>query len=307
MVDMNNVSENTANTSDLIYKYMRPEHLPHIWCPGCGNGIVMHAVAQAMENCNLDRDKTVIVSGIGCSSRAAGYMDCNTIHTTHGRAIAFATGIKFSRPELNVIVITGDGDATAIGGNHLIHAARRNVGITVICVNNNIYGMTGGQYSPTTPTGDYGTTAPYGNLDRNFKISELVVTAGATYSGRGTVYHVPQLIKLIEGALRHDGFSFVEARSICPTYYGRKNKKGGAVEMMQYLRDNSYTIEQAAKMEKKDLKQKYVIGVFNEEHHLIEYSKKYGLLIRALKEQPHAKWSEYKGIIEQYWEEMQHE
>ena len=152
--------------SDLVHLYMRIDHLPHIWCPGCGNGVIMRDVAVALDELindpelNIDRDDIVIVSGIGCSSRAAGYLDFNSIHTTHGRAIAFATGIKMANPKLHVIVLTGDGDCSAIGGNHLIHAARRNLGLTVVCFNNDIYGMTGGQYSPTTPTGDKATTAP---------------------------------------------------------------------------------------------------------------------------------------------------
>ena len=153
-------------TSKLIKDYFRTDKLPHIWCPGCGHGIMMRSVAQAIHNLGLDKDKVCIVSGIGCSSRAPGYMDFNTLHTTHGRALAFATGVKLARPELEVMVITGDGDCAAIGGNHLIHAARRNINITTIVFNNNIYGMTGGQYSPTTPTNEFGTTAPYGNIDK---------------------------------------------------------------------------------------------------------------------------------------------
>ena len=172
--------------SKLIEKTMRVNRLPHIWCPGCGHGILMRDVAQAIENCGLDPDKVVIVSGIGCSSRAAGYMNYNTLHTTHGRAIAFATGVKLANPELTVIVITGDGDASAIGGNHLIHACRRNIDLTVVVFNNNIYGMTGGQYSPTTPHGEKGTTAPYGNIDYNFDIPKLAEAAGATFTGRCT-------------------------------------------------------------------------------------------------------------------------
>ena len=140
--------------SEVINNNLRTDRLPHIWCPGCGHGILMRAIAVAIEDLNIDKDKVCIVSGIGCSSRAAGYMDFNTIHTTHGRALAFATGIKLANPDLHVIVISGDGDATAIGGNHFIHACRRNIDITTIVFNNNIYGMTGGQYSPTTPTGD---------------------------------------------------------------------------------------------------------------------------------------------------------
>ena len=272
------------NMSSLIYKYMRPEHLPQIWCPGCGNGIIMRDVVQAIDNLGLRRSNTVIVSGIGCSSRAAGYMDFNTIHTTHGRAIAFATGIKLANPELEVIVIAGDGDISAIGGNHLIHAARRNIGLTVVVMNNNIYGMTGGQYSPTTPTGEFGTTAPYGNLDRSFDIAGLAYGAGASYAARGSAYHVQQTIQLIQDGIRNRGFSIIDVASVCPTYYGRKNKKGDAVEMMKWQRDNAVTVEQAAKMSPEELKGKLVIGLL---HHIQypEFTFKYTELIRQLAEE----------------------
>ena len=272
------------NMSSLIYKYMRPEHLPQIWCPGCGNGIIMRDVVQAIDNLGLRRSNTVIVSGIGCSSRAAGYMDFNTIHTTHGRAIAFATGIKLANPELEVIVIAGDGDISAIGGNHLIHAARRNIGLTVIVMNNNIYGMTGGQYSPTTPTGEFGTTAPYGNLDRSFDIAGLAYGAGASYAARGSAYHVQQTIQLIQDGIRNRGFSIIDIASVCPTYYGRKNKKGDAVEMMKWQRDNAVSVEQAARMSPEELKGKLVIGLL---HHIQypEFTFKYTELIRQLAEE----------------------
>jgi len=274
--DVNSEGRN-RQMSSLIYKYMRPEHLPLIWCAGCG----MRDVAQAIENLALNRDQTVIVSGIGCSSRAAGYMDFNTIHTTHGRAIPFATGIKLANPELNVIVMAGDGDIAAIGGNHLIHAARRNIGLTVVVMNNNIYGMTGGQYSPTTPTGEYGTTAPYGNLDRSFDIAGLAYGAGASYAARGTVYHVHQTINLIMDGIRNKGFSIIDIASICPTYYGRKNKKGDAVEMMKWQRDNTVTMEQAGKMAPEHLKGKLVLGLLHHTQYP-EFSYKYTELIRHL-------------------------
>ncbi len=218
--------------------YLRQNKMPHIWCPGCGNGTVMSNVIRAIDASGIDRNKTVIVSGIGCSSRAPGYMDFDTLHTAHGRAIPFATGIKMADPELNVIVITGDGDCSAIGGNHLIHGCRRNIDITVVLVNNNIYGMTSGQYSPLTPTGAWATTAQYGNIDRPFDIPRLTAAAGATYVARASVYHVPQLVKYIEAGIRHKGFSMIEAVSICPTYFGRKNKRGDAPEMMLWLKDH---------------------------------------------------------------------
>lgn len=246
--------------SKLIEKTMRVNRLPHIWCPGCGHGILMRDVAQAIDNIGLDPDKVVIVSGIGCSSRAAGYMNYNTLHTTHGRAIAFATGVKLANPELTVIVITGDGDATAIGGNHLIHACRRNIDLTVVVFNNNIYGMTGGQYSPTTPYGEKGTTAPYGNIDRSFNIPKIAEAAGATYTARGSAFDAVRTTKLIEEGIRHKGFSVIECASICPTYYGRKNKKGSVVDMYRWQKENSVTVEKAKTMTPEELKGKLVIG-----------------------------------------------
>lgn len=249
-----------AKYSDLVFRYMRIDHLPQIWCPGCGNGILMRDVVVAIDNLKLVRENVVIVSGIGCSSRAAGYLDFNTIHTTHGRAIPFATGIKLARPELDVIVITGDGDCTAIGGNHLIHAARRNVEITVVVFNNNIYGMTGGQYSPTTPTGEFGTTAPYGNVDRQFDITQLAAGAGASYTARGTAYHTQQTIKAIQDGITHPGFSLIDCYSPCPTYYGRKNKKGTAVDMMKFQRDHGVTKAQYDKLSDEEKKDKFIVG-----------------------------------------------
>ena len=191
----------------VVQKYFRQDTMPHIFCPGCGHGVLMRDIALAIDNLKLERDKVVIVSGIGCSSRASGYMNFNTIHTTHGRAIAVATGIKMAKPEMQVVVITGDGDVTAIGGNHFIHAARRNINMAVIIFDNNIYGMTGGQYSPTTPMADYSVTTPYGNIDQNFDITDLAKYSGATFVARGSVYHVDKTIRLIERAILHKGFS----------------------------------------------------------------------------------------------------
>jgi 2-oxoglutarate ferredoxin oxidoreductase subunit beta len=265
----------------LVENYFRMDKLPHIWCPGCGHGIIMSAIARAIEKQGLDKDNVCIVSGIGCSSRAPGYMDFNTLHTTHGRALAFATGVKLANPELEVIVIAGDGDLSAIGGNHLIHAARRNINITTICFNNNIYGMTGGQYSPTTATGDKGTTAPYGNIDRPFDITQLAAGAGATYAAKATVYHVNQLQKYIESALAHKGFSMVEAVSVCPTYYGRKNKKGSAVAMMDWLKDSFVDMKIAEKMPEKAVG-KFIMGEYVNKVEP-EYTELYDQVIERLK------------------------
>ena len=267
--------------SKLIENCLRLDRLPHIWCPGCGHGILMRDVCQAIDDLGLDRDKVCIVSGIGCSSRAAGYMNYNTLHTTHGRAIAFATGIKLAKPEMNVIVITGDGDATAIGGNHLIHAARRNIDLTVIIFNNSTYGMTGGQYSPTTPTGEKGTTAPYGNIDNDFDIPLLSEAAGATYTARCDCYHVPQAVKIIKEGILNKGFSVIDGVSICPTYYGRKNKKGNAVDMMHWQEKNCIDKSKAKGMSPEELKGKTILGEMSRKV-LPEYTEKYQEIIHRL-------------------------
>ncbi|MEW9123106.1 MAG: thiamine pyrophosphate-dependent enzyme [Thermotaleaceae bacterium] len=271
-------------SSQLVSQYYRADKLPHIWCPGCGHGIITRAVTQAIHNLSLDKDKVCIVSGIGCSSRAPGYMDFNTLHTTHGRALAFATGVKLARPELEVIVVTGDGDAAAIGGNHLIHASRRNINITTVVYNNNIYGMTGGQYSPTTPKGDLGTTAPFGNIDKSFDIANLAAAAGATYAARATAYHVPQLIKYIENGIKNKGFSLVEAISSCPTYYGRKNKKGNVVDMMTELKNTAVDIKAAQKLTPEQREGKFLIGEFKNVTEP-EYTEEYQKIIDRFKKE----------------------
>ncbi len=242
-------------------KYLRVGKLPHIWCPGCGHGIITQAVIRAIDEVGLDTEKTVIVSGIGCSSRAPGYMNFDTLHTTHGRAIPFATGIKMANPELNVIVITGDGDAAAIGGNHLIHAARRNIGLTVICFNNNIYGMTSGQYSPLTPMGSYASTAPYGMIERPFDLCALVKGAGGSFVARSTAYHARHLTNMIKEAIKYDGFSFVDALSQCPTYYGRRNKLRTPLDMLNWMRDRAVPGSSWDKMTPEEQEGKFPIGV----------------------------------------------
>lgn len=247
-------------------KYLRLSKMPHIWCPGCGHGIVTQALIRAIDELSLDNGKIVVVSGIGCSSRAPGYLNFDTLHTTHGRAIAFATGIKLANPELKVIVITGDGDAAAIGGNHLIHAARRNIGLTVICYNNNIYGMTSGQYSPVTPEGSFASTAPYGMLERPFDLCQLVIGAGGTFAARSTTYHARHLTNVIKEALQHDGFAFVDALSQCPTYYGRRNRLRTAIEMMEWYRDHAVAVSSWEKLAPGERAGKFPIGVIKKEN-----------------------------------------
>ncbi len=257
--------------------------MPNIWCPGCGHGIVVHAIAKVIRDLEYQKDDVVVVSGIGCSSRAPGYMDFNTLHTTHGRAIAFATGVKLANPKLKVVVITGDGDAAAIGGNHLIHGARRNIDMTVIVFNNNIYGMTGGQFSPTTEIGEYGTTAPYGNVDPPFDISKLTVAAGATYVARATAYHANLLYKYIKKGMEKNGFAMIEAISSCPTYYGRKNKKGDAVGMLEWFRDSFIDVRKAGRMKDEDLVGKHLMGEFTNIERP-EYTEEYSKLIARFQE-----------------------
>ena len=243
-------------------KYLRIEKFPLIWCPGCGDGIVLKAMLRAIDRIGLDRDEVCMVSGIGCSSRTSGYVDVNTLHTTHGRALTFATGVKMARPDLTVIVVTGDGDATAIGGNHFIHAARRNIDITVVLYNNWIYGMTGGQASPATPMGDRASTAPFGAIEPNFDIAALAAGAGASFVARETVAKPLLLDKLIERGIRKKGFALIEAMSPCPTTYGRRNRAGDGSEMTRWLKEHAVTMAKFEKLSEEEREQAILTGVF---------------------------------------------
>ncbi len=262
----------------LIEKYFRPGRLPHIWCPGCSNGIVTSAIVKAIDKVGLDKDETAVVSGIGCSSRASGYLDFNTVHSAHGRAIPFATGIKLSEPHMKVIVVTGDGDASAIGGNHFIHACRRNIDMTVILFNNNTYGMTGGQFSPMTPTNSKATTAPYGTVDRPFDITSLAIGAGATFVARATAFHTQLLVDLITQGIQHKGFSLIEAICACPISYGRHNKIGDAPAMMTWQRDHAVMLAAYQKLNDEQRAGKFPIGLLHKEE-IPEYTEEYAKLI----------------------------
>ena len=274
-------------------KYLREDRLPHIFCPGCGNGIVMNTFFKGLEGSNVDFDNVAMVSGIGCSSRIPGYVKCDSLHTTHGRALPFATGLKVSNPDLDVVVFTGDGDAASIGGNHLIHAARKNINLTVICLNNNIYGMTGGQISPTSPKGSFGTTAPYGSDDAPFNLSELVKSAGATYVARWTTTHPLQLSMAIKKGLNNKGFSFIEVVTQCPTYYGRKNKLRTPAAMFNFLKDNSVNLRKAEKMDEDELKEKIIVGEFVNKTEP-EYVENISNLIEKVSEKPYKKRTAFK-------------
>jgi len=246
----------------LIYQYLRHEKkFPHVWCPGCGNGVVLGSLIRTIHKLEYSKDEIVLVSGIGCAGRMTAYVDFNTLHTTHGRALTFATGIKLVKPNLKVIVVMGDGDATAIGGNHLIHAARRNVNLTAIIINNHIYGMTGGQFSPTTPYGLRASTAPHGHVEHAFNISKLVEAAGGSFVARGTVYHVNLLDRLMEKAIPKKGFAVVEIMSTCPTHFNKLNLLGTAVDSLTWMKEHAVPVEKAKEMNSEELHGKFRIGV----------------------------------------------
>ena len=225
--------------SHPLDEHLRQDRLPHIWCTGCGCGEILTAYIEAITELKKDPDKIAIVSGIGCIGRAAGYLKFDSFHTTHGRAIPFATGLKVANPELDVSVISGDGDLFAIGGNHIIHAARRNIELLIICSNNFTYGMTGGQFSPTTPVNAFTTTTPYGNFDKPFNLPNLMAAAGATYVARWTSLHVRRLKDSIKEALNKKGLRFIEVLTPCPTGFGKRNKLGSAIDTAKFYQDHT--------------------------------------------------------------------
>ena len=222
-----------------VEPYLRSERIPHIWCPGCGIGTTVNCFARALDNSKANLQKVAIVSGIGCTGRVAGYADLDSFHTTHGRAIPFATGLKLANPELQVVVYSGDGDLFAIGGNHFIHAARRNMDLKVICVNNLTYAMTGGQTGPATPDHVVSTTSPYGVFEPAFNLVQLAEAAGAAYVARWTTFHVKQLSRSMEEIMKKKGFCFIEIISPCPTLYQRRNKMGDGLDTMKFYKEVS--------------------------------------------------------------------
>jgi 2-oxoglutarate ferredoxin oxidoreductase subunit beta len=262
-----------------VKDFLRERFMPHIWCPGCGHGIVMNNLVRAIENLGLKKNDIVMVTGIGCSARISGYLDFHSLHTIHGRALAFATGVKLSRPELTIIVPMGDGDALAIGGNHFIHAARRNIDMTAIIMNNSIYGMTGGQFSPLSGYGKTATTAPFGNIQEAFDIVQLAKGVGTSFVARSTTYHVSSLTEILEKAILHKGFSVVEILSQCPTYFGRKNRMGDAVDMLQYFKAHTVPVGSKKKKEDQTLIER---GIFMEESRP-EYCDEYEKIVRKAK------------------------
>lgn len=261
--------------------YVREAEFPTIWCAGCGHGIIVKAALRAVAKMGLQKDEVIAVSGIGCSARAPAYCDFNSIQTTHGRAIAFATGMKLHRPGMHVLLFLGDGDCAAIGGNHFIHAARRNIDLTVIIMNNLIYGMTGGQGSPTTPCGGYSTTTPFGNIEPQMDLCEVAKASGATYVARTTAYHVNQLAALIEQGMKHKGFSVIECIDPCPTGFGRRNKLRSPSAMYEWLRDAAVPVEKVREMPEEELAKKIVTGVLQNAEKP-EYTEEYGKVLEQL-------------------------
>ncbi len=267
-----------------VESLLRTERLPHVWCSGCGIGITLNAFLRAVVRAKIDPNQLAVVSGIGCTGRAAGYVNVDSFHTTHGRAIPFAVGLKFARPDMHVVVFSGDGDLFAIGGNHFVNAARRNHDILVIAVNNFIYGMTGGQHGPTTPTGAFTTTTPYGNPDRPFNIPHLAISLGAPYVARWTTHHLMQLQNSIYTALHRKGFRVIEVISQCPTVYGRRNSMRDPLTMMEYFKKNSI-IKHDATFEEMELTYngKIVVGVFRDVQGIPTYEERYEDIIRRAK------------------------
>jgi len=250
-------------TTASILQYVRPKAFPTPFCAGCGHGILMGAILRAIDQLELDFSRLLFVSGIGCAGWIPSpHYNTDTLHVTHGRPVAFATGAKLFNPELTVVVIGGDGDIASIGGNHLIHAARRNINLTVICANNLIYGMTGGQVTPTTPRAARTSTTPTGNPEPPFDLARLVAAAGATYVARYSVWHVRPLIASIKKALQHTGFSFIEVLSTCPTQFGRRNEQPTPAGMLRSLKQNCVTIQRARELSAAELARKTIIGEF---------------------------------------------
>jgi 2-oxoglutarate ferredoxin oxidoreductase subunit beta len=251
--------------------YLRMNRMPTLWCAGCGDGTIMKSLIRALDSLKLDRDKTCIVSGIGCSGRMSGYLDFNTVHTTHGRALAFATGMKMAKPDAHIIVITGDGDCLAIGGNHFIHAARRNIDMTVILVNNYTYGLTGGQVSPQSPLGTISPTAPMGSIEPLMDTYELAKAAGATYIARGVVASPVQMDKIIKSGIEHSGFSVVEVLSNCHINWGRKNEHPDPHELVQWMKNDLCTFSK----DEAEKTGKQLLGLLHHNKDRREYSSTY--------------------------------
>ena len=250
--------------------YLRVHKLPTTWCAGCGDGAIMKSMIRAMEELQIDRTNTAVISGIGCSGRFSGYLDFNTLHVTHGRTLAFATGMKMAAPHAKIVVVSGDGDSYAIGGNHFIHACRRNIDLTLVVINNYTYGLTGGQVSPETPMGSNTPTSPYGSIEPNFDACEMAITAGASFVARTVVASPLHMDKMIKAGLEHNGFSLVEVLSNCHINWGRKNEYAAAADLIKHLKDSSTMSKDEAKETGKHL-----LGILHQDKERKDYSQAY--------------------------------
>ena len=261
--------------------YLRTSKMPTLWCWGCGDGVILKSVIRAIDAMGWNMDDVCVVSGIGCSGRFSSYVNCNTVHTTHGRAIAYATGIKLANPDKHVIVITGDGDGLAIGGNHTIHGCRRNIDINHILINNFIYGLTNSQTSPTTPQGFWTVTAQWGNIDPNFDAAKLATAAGATFVGRETVINPTRIEKMLIEGFKHEGYSFFDIFSNCHINLGRKNKMGEATQMVKWIDERTLPKAKFEALSDEDKKCKFPTGVLFKDENRIEYCKAYAKVKEA--------------------------
>ncbi len=263
-----------------LTSYLREGMMPTVWCPGCGHGNIFRAITESFRQLQLDPSGIAVLGGIGCSGRTPFYFNTNAMHTTHGRVLAFATGLKLANPQLTIVVTMGDGDALAIGAGHFVHAARRNIDLTAILYNNSIYGMTGGQVAPSTPLAFSSTTSPFGNIEPAFDPVELALAAGATYVARTTTFDFEDMARYIGEAIVHPGFSVVEILSQCPTYFGRLNHLGDAVDLLKYERTHTVATDEIPLLTKEDMVGNLPLGVFRNEIRP-EYTKEYAKLCQA--------------------------
>ncbi|NOX15041.1 MAG: 2-oxoglutarate ferredoxin oxidoreductase subunit beta [Epsilonproteobacteria bacterium] len=262
-------------------KYLRTDKLPTLWCWGCGDGVILKSVIRAIDKMGWDMDDVCIVSGIGCSGRFSSYVDCNTVHTTHGRAIAYATGVKMANPDKHVIVVTGDGDGLAIGGNHTIHGCRRNIDLNHIVINNFIYGLTNSQTSPTTPKGMWTVTAQYGNIDPTFDAARLADAAGASFVARESVLDPKKMEKVFVEGFKHKGYSFFDIFSNCHINLGRKNKMGEAIQTLNWIENKIISKKKFDVLSDEEKVGKFPTGVLKKDEEALEYCEAYSKVIEA--------------------------
>lgn len=275
-------------------KYLRTSKMPTLWCWGCGDGVVLKSIIRAIDAVGWNMDDVCVVSGIGCSGRMSSYVDCNTVHTTHGRAIAYATGIKLANPDKHVIVVTGDGDGLAIGGNHTIHGCRRNIDINHILLNNFIYGLTNSQTSPTTPQGFWTVTAQKGNVDPNFDAAKLAIAAGATFVGRESVINPTRIEKLFAEGFKHKGYSFFDIFSNCHINLGRKNKMGEATQMIEWIDGRTISKIKFDQLSDEEKVGKYPTGVLHKDETRTEYCDAYAHVREAFMNKSKINFEEIK-------------